>query len=74
MAAGDAGCRYDLAGRVAGGADSAGQFEQWGRSERNPRSTTPRVNLYEMPPYQAWLRREQRSKRPSAECLESARG
>ena len=32
----------------------------------------PRVNLYEMQPYQAWLRREQRSKRPSAERLESA--
>ena len=32
----------------------------------------PRVNLYEMQSYQAWLRREQRSKRPSAERLESA--
>ena len=31
----------------------------------------PRVNLYEMQPYQAWLRREQRSKRPSADRLES---
>ena len=32
----------------------------------------PRVNLYEMQPYQAWLKREQHSKRPSAERLESA--
>ena len=32
----------------------------------------PRLNLYEMQPYKAWLRREQRSKRPSAERLEFA--
>jgi hypothetical protein len=32
----------------------------------------PRVNLYEMQPYQTWLRREQRTKRPGADRLESA--
>ena len=32
----------------------------------------PRVNLYERQPYQAWLKREQRTKRSSAERLESA--
>ena len=32
----------------------------------------PRINLYEMQPYQAWLRREQRTKRPSADRLQTA--